>query len=380
MRINEKLNNYRILGFGGAARNVIKALIAQKFDTEKLFYFDCDKDDLDGLVLKNKFPLGVLTTFGKSTNGKMESGKSIYKEHKDLFTRLTKSDCLYILVGGFGGGFNTGVMVELSALLQSAGKKFVVIGNLPYNDEGNIADSNATAAVSEIGNRTYHVLLVKNDLVRRKYPDDSKPELLKKIDLFVVGLIREIIDHTDSETVINSKALIYEGVLEDLILNVKRYILDFIFSFNQDDNKIIIPDTNKELLELLKVDYEYVHQIHPRRFEELVEYIYKLSGLETKLTKSSHDDGADVLVWSPPPVWGDSFLTVVQAKRYGIDKPIGSSDVRDLGGSKLLFTADRAHLVSTSDFSGPAVRTAKSLKIDLLKFYELNETIKSYIE
>ena len=38
--------------------------------------------------------------------------------------------------------------------------------------------------------------------------------------------------------------------------------------------------------------------------------------------------------------------------------------------------ADKGHLVTNTDFSGPAITEAKGTKIDLIKFYDLTQHAK----
>lgn len=377
--INETLKEYRILCFGGGGAEIAKELIRQKFDSEKIFYFDSEIDDLNTISLKNKFQIGTFTTFGKGTKGKTDVSKKVFKEDNELFLRLTKSDSIYFLVGSLGGGLFSGLLPELAVSLNTRSKKYIVIGNLPFENEQKFQATNTTYAITNLNAYTSNVLLIKNSDVQRNNPSLTKAEIFDKMDKLLCSLIKELVSNFDVSEIVNKDELIYISSLEDLIFTSKSYILEHLLGINNSENKVITADTNLEILELLKVQYEYVYRISPRRFEELVEYIYKLSGYKTELTKTSRDDGADVLVWTPPPVLGDSFLTVIQAKRYAKKNPVGSAEVRELMGSSQVFKADKAQLVTTSDFSKPAISTAKAQKIDLIKFYELNETIKNFI-
>jgi hypothetical protein len=378
--LNETLKEYRIFCFGGGGAEIAKELIRQKFDSEKVFYFDCEINDLNTLSLKNKFQIGTFTTFGKGTKGKVDLGKKIVNEDKELFLRLTKSDSLYFIVGSLGGGLFSGLLPELVSSLDSRNKKYIVVGNLPFNNENKPQLINAQSTITTLNSYTSNVLLIKNSDVLSLNPSYTKAQVFQAMDKLLCNLIGELITNTDVAEVVNKQWLIYFSSLEDLIFRSKSYILEYMLGISSSEDKVITADTNLEILELLKVEYDYVYRINPRRFEELVEYIYKLSGYKTELTQQSRDDGADVLVWSPPPVLGDSFLTVIQAKRYGKKKRVGSAEVRELIGTSQLFKADKAQLVTTSDFSRPAISSAKAQKIDLIKFYELNETIKNFIE
>lgn len=88
-----------------------------------------------------------------------------------------------------------------------------------------------------------------------------------------------------------------------------------------------------------------------------------------------------MLVWTPPPVLGNRFLTIIQAKRFDINHKVGSPIIRDLQGATINFNADRGQIITTSDFSKPAIKTAERSpkKIDLIRFFELVNKLNEYL-
>jgi restriction system protein len=167
--------------------------------------------------------------------------------------------------------------------------------------------------------------------------------------------------------------------LAELIQEIKAFVMEHQYLISTASSKIIVPNTNMELLKALSVNPELVYTISPRKFEQLCAYIYELSGHETKLTPRTRDDGADIIVWTPPPVFGNAFTTVVQTKKYGKQRKVGAAEIRDLVGTQMLFEAQKAQMITTSDYAKPAINTAKKTKIDLVRFYDLNDRIKAAI-
>lgn len=372
------MNNFKIFCFGNAGSNIANALLLNQFDQENIFSFNTDLQSLDRSPLKNKFQIGKNLTVGLGCGANPNIGRQAFDEDLEIFKRLTKSNCIYIIVGGLGGGTFTGMSGKIAELLTAQNKNFIVITTLPFQYEGKKREIQATDAIKEINQYTDKLILIKNNDLRSVFGNLKMADAFRQCDNTVCEVIKEILFEIDSTEIKNKKIPLSQN-LEDLIIQIKVYIKNNEYLISTISSKIIIADTNKELLKALTIDSSLIYKISHRKFEELIEYIYRLSGYKTQLTQPSRDDGADLLVWTPPPFLGNPFLTVIQAKRYNKQKKVGSQEIRELIGTKIIFDADKAQIITTSDFSSPAIKTAKSNKIDLLKFYELNDTIKKII-
>jgi HJR/Mrr/RecB family endonuclease len=118
-------------------------------------------------------------------------------------------------------------------------------------------------------------------------------------------------------------------------------------------SRIILPDTRAELLRAMAVDEAAVRILTPRRFEEVIAFIYEQLGCRAQLTKATADWGADVLAWQPGP-FGTESLIVVQAKLYSQEHKVTLEGVHALHGAVTHYNAVHGHLVATSDLTGPA--------------------------
>ncbi|WP_342328073.1 restriction endonuclease [Pedobacter sp. FW305-3-2-15-E-R2A2] len=373
------MENYKIFTFGGAGNSIANTLLLNSFGEDKIFYFDTDQNAINSSPLINKFLIGKQAAAGKSTNADTNIARIAFNEDKDLIKRLITTDNIYVLMGGFGGGVFSGMITLISALLKESNKAFIIISTFPLKFEGNRMKQ-AVDIIEELNHHTDKLILLKTDDLQKSFGDLSVEETFRKTDHMLVEIVKEMTQQTQhTSEIINKSSILLNPILEDIILQIKAFITTSPYLIATSSSKIIVSNTNKEILKALTIDPEYVHTISPRKFEELIAYIYTMSGLETELTKQSRDNGADILVWTPPPVLGDKFLTVIQAKRYIKKNKVGSGEIRELGGTSLLFKADKAQMITTSDYSKPAIETAKSFKIDLLRFYELNETIKGLL-
>jgi restriction system protein len=133
----------------------------------------------------------------------------------------------------------------------------------------------------------------------------------------------------------------------------------------------------KPIVEFNMVDRRFVEQsdiladldarpnlmdLNPFEFENLISNLFKQIGLETKLTRSSHDGGVDVVAYDSRPLLGGKV--VIQAKRY--KNTVGVSAVRDLYGTMMNEGANKGILVTTSGYGQSAFDFAKDKPIELM--------------
>lgn len=368
---------YRILAFGGVGSSVINSLILENFDKEKLFYFDTDQQSILHSSLSNKFLLGRDIHRGVGASGRTSVARESFKQSIDLIRSLISVDILYIIVGGLGGGTFTGVVGELSKLLSESNRKFIIVASFPFSFEGKKRENLSRESVKEINHYTDKLLLLHNAMSESSIGNSTIEDIFRETEGKIVQIIKQVISEMGQS--VDFKELTFSDQILEILEKVKAWINSNEYLIVAEDSKIILPNTNYQLLQAFKVNPNFVHSISPRKFEELIEYIYKLAGLETELTATSRDRGIDLLVWTPPPILGNRFLTVIQAKKYASRNKVGEPEVRELLGSQIIFKADKAQMVTSSDYSLPAIKTARDNKIDLIKFYELTDTIKNLI-
>lgn len=366
---------YKIFGIGGAARSILNALILNNFSQDEIFHFNSAKAGSIDTIFKNKYIISGKDNSDLSSRLNPEIGKLTYYGNISLFQELVQENCFYIIVGGFGGSTFSSVSVELCRILEVERKKFIIIGTYPFSFEGKFRKENSNKAIEEIKTITENLILIKNDSLRELFGDLKLSEAFQKSNNVIVEILKEILFEYDSIE-LKDKNKILQGIrLNSVLLEIKHYIRKNTYLISTSSSKIIIPDNSQKLLSLIIIDPKLVFKIPPRKFEELLAYIYELCGYKIELTTESHDGGVDLLVWSPPPVLGNDFLTIIQAKRYNEHRKVGSKEIRELLGTRFIFNADRAQLISTSDFTKAAKATAFFDKIDLIKFTELNDRI-----
>lgn len=112
--------------------------------------------------------------------------------------------------------------------------------------------------------------------------------------------------------------------------------------------------------------------IDPVEFEHLIAHLLSRMGLESELTKASHDGGIDIVALDKRPILGGKI--VIQAKRYKRTVPV--SCVRDLYGAMQHEGASKAILVTTSKLGADAWQFAEGKPIQLIEGAQLVDLLR----
>jgi len=112
--------------------------------------------------------------------------------------------------------------------------------------------------------------------------------------------------------------------------------------------------------------------IDPVEFEHLIANLLVRMGLETQLTKASHDGGIDIVALDKRPILGGKI--VIQAKRYKRTVPV--SCVRDLYGAMQHEGASKAILVTTSKLGADAWQFADGKPVQLIEGQQLVDLLR----
>jgi len=183
--------------------------------------------------------------------------------------------------------------------------------------------------------------------------------------------LRECIDEDDYEDRIDK--IWNRTNNRDLVIDHAVYALYIAW---KPDSKIIVPDNRKRLLRSLIIDESMLRVISPRKFEELIAYLYECFGCRVELTPQSRDFGADILAWHGGPLGAESLIAV-QVKRYSSHRKVGLKGIFELHGALAHYHADLGHVVTTSDFTAPARQFAKQQNIHLVDMSKLQEEVIS---
>jgi outer membrane protein assembly factor BamB len=109
---------------------------------------------------------------------------------------------------------------------------------------------------------------------------------------------------------------------------------------------------------------EYLYDIPPQQFEELVAEVWRLSGWSANTTNFSGDAGIDVVATKHSPF---AQKQLIQVKRYGPDTSVGSPEIQQYASLKNQEeNVDSVVVVTSGEFSTSARTLADKLNVKLV--------------
>jgi HJR/Mrr/RecB family endonuclease len=130
---------------------------------------------------------------------------------------------------------------------------------------------------------------------------------------------------------------------------------------------ILAPDfaqINSELLEYFAANPLALHELSWRKFEEVLEAVFRNQGFRTEIGPGSDDGGVDLRLLRKDSI--GEVVTLVQAKRYAPNRPISLEAVSALYGVVESENANRGLFVTTSRYLPSAERFAQTTRSRLV--------------
>lgn len=124
------------------------------------------------------------------------------------------------------------------------------------------------------------------------------------------------------------------------------------------ENVLLVDSIDQRLVEELRRYPQRLHQIHPRRFEELIAHLARNMGYEVTLTPYSKDGGVDIFALRRNGL--SPVLTVIDCKRYAEQNHIGVGMIRALAGLRQQHKANVAMIATTTRFT----QEARNLQVE----------------
>ncbi len=127
--------------------------------------------------------------------------------------------------------------------------------------------------------------------------------------------------------------------------------------------KLDFSKISEELTAYILNNPSAMHNISPRKFEELVAYIMEKHGYEVTLTQQSRDGGIDIFALKNEGF--GNILTIVDCKKYSETNPVGVAAVRGMYGTLQIESASHGIIATTSRFTRDASSLAHEYKYQL---------------
>lgn len=163
--------------------------------------------------------------------------------------------------------------------------------------------------------------------------------------------------------------------------NPLKEVYPQFFSSEQIENnkklQVDLNEVNTELIAYLAKHPEFLHELHHRKFEELIAEIFRNKGYDVTLTPKTRDGGKDIIALYKSPFGHQMFI--IECKKY-TTKKVGVELVRGLYGVKTAERYTQAILVTTSTFTKDAKEFVKPLRfeLDLKDYNDITQWCKEF--
>ncbi|MDM8151308.1 restriction endonuclease [Priestia megaterium] len=114
----------------------------------------------------------------------------------------------------------------------------------------------------------------------------------------------------------------------------------------------------KRLKMIKRSNIKEIDVMNGAEFENYLDVLFKSIGYKTKVTPTSRDYGADLIITK------NSIKIAVQAKRYS--EKVGISAVQQVSGAKSYYHAQEAWVVTNNYFTEPAKKLAAANNVGLI--------------
>ena len=158
---------------------------------------------------------------------------------------------------------------------------------------------------------------------------------------------------------------------------VKQYsesLVEFLTK-RMKESDIITTPLHRRSSDYYKITEEDIknnfRRFEPYEFEELIGKLFSAKGYKVEVTKKSGDYGVDVLAKA------GHDIVAIQVKHWKL--PVGGPDVHKTLGSMLTYGANRALVVTTSDFTNQAYEIANTTPVELWNGERVREEFRNHL-
>lgn len=150
----------KVVGLGNAGCEVVKMIRNHSQGEFLTICFNSDKAYFESNPHDNHFLIGEELTNGMGCDSDRLLAKEVIKSNKDFILSIIGQADLVILVAGFGGGFGTVGVVQISKWLAQKGVSTLAIVSLPFDDESKDKVALAKRAFKKMHERSSKMLLL----------------------------------------------------------------------------------------------------------------------------------------------------------------------------------------------------------------------------
>lgn len=194
----------KVIGVGGGGGNAVNYMYGQDVDHVSYLLCNTDRQHLLECDVPATIVLGQKTTKGLGAGNRPEVARAAAEEsEEEIREALNDGTEMVFITAGMGGGTGTGAAPVIARIAKDMGKLTVGVVTIPFVFEGRVKILQAIKGVEELAKNVDALLVIKNELLYRVYPDLTITEAFKKADDVVTTSTRAIAEMITIQGAIN---------------------------------------------------------------------------------------------------------------------------------------------------------------------------------
>ncbi|SPY35901.1 Cell division protein FtsZ [Porphyromonas cangingivalis] len=194
----------KVIGVGGGGGNAVNHMYDQHIKDVSFLLCNTDRQHLNKSRIPTTLCIGEKITMGLGAGNRPERAQQAAEESKeDIRKALSDGTRMVFITAGMGGGTGTGAAPVIARIAKEMGILTVGIVTIPFLFEGQRKILQAIKGVEEMSQNVDAILVIKNELLRKVYPDLKVSEAFKRADETLTTAARSISELVTDEGDIN---------------------------------------------------------------------------------------------------------------------------------------------------------------------------------
>ena len=169
----EAFARIKIIGVGGAGKNVTNYMIRSKVQGVEFIAINTDAQDLHHSLAKKKIHIGKNLTNGLGAGMNPDLGKRAAEETAEEIQDVLKGANMVFVTAGFGGGTGTGAAPIIAKFAKDLGVLTVAVVTKPFMFEGLNRMSIATQGLDQLRQAVDALIVIPNDRILSVAPEGT---------------------------------------------------------------------------------------------------------------------------------------------------------------------------------------------------------------
>lgn len=206
----------KVIGVGGGGGNAVNYMYSQRVENVSYLLCNTDRQHLNRCDVPETICLGESITKGLGAGNNPEKARLAAEESKEEIKQALRDGTeMVFITAGMGGGTGTGAAPVIAGIAKEMGILTVGVVTIPFLFEGRMKILKAIEGVEKLKKNVDAILVVKNELLNKAYPNMKITEAFRKADEILCNSTRSISEMVTIDAVINVDMADVRTTLQD---------------------------------------------------------------------------------------------------------------------------------------------------------------------